>query len=72
MAAAQVRTLTYAKIARNPPPRIRVRASLACVAEFHSRAASMPAITPPPIIVQVHHDPPVLTGGDAVDLTMWF
>ena len=35
--------------------RFRVRASLARVAEFHSHAASMPAITPPPIIVQVHH-----------------
>ena len=51
--------------------RFRVRASLARVAEFHSHAASMPAITPPPIIVQVHHAPPILANGDEMDFTMW-
>ncbi len=34
--------------------RFRVRAPLAAVADFHSQAASMPAITPPPMIVRVH------------------
>ena len=34
--------------------RFRVKAPLAAVADFHSRAASMPAITPPPIIVRMH------------------
>ena len=31
----------------------------------------MAAITPPPIIVQVHHAPPVLADGDEMDFTMW-
>ena len=35
----------------------RVKAPLAAVAEFHSRSASMPAITPPPMIVRVHAAP---------------
>jgi ligand-binding SRPBCC domain-containing protein len=51
--------------------RFRVRASLAAVVGFHSRAASMPAITPPPIIVRVHGAPPVLGDGDVMDFTMW-
>jgi ligand-binding SRPBCC domain-containing protein len=51
--------------------RFRVQASPARVAEFHSRAASMPAITPPPIIVRLHHAPVVLANGDEMDFTMW-
>ena len=51
--------------------RFRVRSSLADVAEFHSRAASMPAITPPPIIVKVHHALPILANGDSMDFTLW-
>jgi ligand-binding SRPBCC domain-containing protein len=51
--------------------RFRVRAPLAAVAAFHSRASSMPAITPPPIIVQVHRAPAVLGEGDEMDFTMW-
>jgi hypothetical protein len=31
----------------------------------------MAAITPPPIIVKVHHAPPVLADGDEMDFTMW-
>ena len=49
----------------------RVKASLADVAEFHSRAASMPAITPPPMIVQVHRAPARLGSGDEMDFTLW-
>jgi ligand-binding SRPBCC domain-containing protein len=51
--------------------RFRVRAPLAAVADFHSRAASMPAITPPPIIVHLHHAPALLGEGDEMDFTMW-
>jgi ligand-binding SRPBCC domain-containing protein len=51
--------------------RFHVRASLAEVAEFHGRSASMAAITPPPIIVWLHHAPAVLAEGDEMDFTMW-
>jgi ligand-binding SRPBCC domain-containing protein len=51
--------------------RFRVKASVQKVAEFHSRAASMAAITPPPIIVKIHHAPEVLTDGDRMAFTMW-
>ena len=51
--------------------RFRVRAPLAVIADFHSRTASMPAITPPPIIVRLHGAPPVLGEGDEMDFTMW-
>jgi len=51
--------------------RFRVRASLAAVAEFHSRSAAMPAITPPPIIVRVHRAPSRMTSGDEMDFTLW-
>jgi ligand-binding SRPBCC domain-containing protein len=51
--------------------RFRVRAPLAVVADFLSRAASMPAITPPPIFVRVHRAPAVLSDGDEMDFTMW-
>jgi ligand-binding SRPBCC domain-containing protein len=51
--------------------RFRVRASLAVVADFHRRAASMPAITPPPIFVRVHRAPAILVDGDEMDFTMW-
>jgi ligand-binding SRPBCC domain-containing protein len=51
--------------------RFRVDAPLADVAEFHSNSASMAAITPPPIIVQVHQAPVVLQDGDEMDFTLW-
>jgi ligand-binding SRPBCC domain-containing protein len=51
--------------------RFLVRASLARVTEFHSRAASMAAITPPPIIIRVKQAPEILTEGDEMDFTMW-
>jgi ligand-binding SRPBCC domain-containing protein len=49
----------------------RVPASVERVAEFHANSASMAAITPPPIIVKVHHAPPILADGDEMDFTMW-
>ena len=51
--------------------RFRVAAALPAVAEFHSRSASMPAITPPPMIVRVHAAPAVLAEGDTMDFTLW-
>jgi ligand-binding SRPBCC domain-containing protein len=49
----------------------RVKAPLAAVAEFHSRSASMPAITPPPMIVRVHAAPAQLASDDVMDFTLW-
>lgn len=51
--------------------RFTVRAALAEVAAFHSRAASMAAITPPPIVVRVHRAPETLGEGDEMDFTLW-
>lgn len=49
----------------------RVNVPQAAVAEFHSRSASMGAITPPPIIVRVHAAPERLSSGDTMDFTLW-
>lgn len=49
----------------------RVKAPPAAVADFHSRSASMAAITPPPMIVRVHRAPERLSGGDEMDFTLW-
>ena len=49
----------------------RVKAPQAAIAEFHSRSASMPAITPPPMIVRVHAAPARLASGDEMDFTLW-
>jgi ligand-binding SRPBCC domain-containing protein len=51
--------------------RFRVRAPLKAVAEFHSRAASMAAITPPPVIVRLHSAPDVLGSGGEMAFTLW-
>lgn len=51
--------------------RFQVSSPLERVVEFHSRSASMAAITPPPIIIRVQHAPPVLRNGDEMDFTMW-
>lgn len=51
--------------------RFTVNAPLGRVAEFHSRSASMGAITPPPVLVRIHSAPAVLAEGDAMDFTMW-
>lgn len=49
----------------------RVYAPQAAVADFHSRSASMGAITPPPMIVRVHAAPERLGSGDVMDFTLW-
>ena len=51
--------------------RFRLQAPLERVAEFHSRSASMAAITPPPILVRLQHAPAVLNEGDEMDFTLW-
>ena len=51
--------------------KFRVNAPLATVAKFHSQSDSMGAITPPPIIAQVHQAPDNLTEGDEMDFTLW-
>lgn len=51
--------------------RFRVQAPLQAVAEFHSHPDAMSAITPPPIVVQVHQAPPRVADGQAMDFTMW-
>lgn len=50
--------------------KFRVRSPINQVAEFHSRAASMPAITPPPMVVKLHDVPEILTEGDEMDFTL--
>jgi ligand-binding SRPBCC domain-containing protein len=51
--------------------RLRVKASRSEVAAYHSRAASMPAITPPSMIVRMHRVPVVLGAGDEMGLRRW-
>jgi ligand-binding SRPBCC domain-containing protein len=51
--------------------RFQVSSPVERVAEFHSRSASMAAITPPPMIIRMQHAPPVLRDGDEMDFTMW-
>lgn len=41
------------------------------VRNFHARAASMAAITPPPIVVQMHSAPEMLSEGDEMRFTLW-
>ena len=48
-----------------------VSAPLVQVAQFHRYASSMKAITPPPIVVQLHHAPPELGEGDEMSFTLW-
>jgi len=50
--------------------RFLVNASLARVIDFHSRAASMPAITPPPLTVQLFDTPEILSEGDTVNFSL--
>ncbi len=51
--------------------RFIVNAPLAAVSDFHSRNASMRAITPPPIIVQLHDAPETVSEGSTMDFTLW-
>ncbi len=48
----------------------QVRAPLRAVADFHVRAASLGAITPPSIQVQLHNVPEVLGEGDRMEFTL--
>lgn len=50
--------------------RFQVSAPLTCVSNFHSQAASMPTITPPPLSVRLHHAPDVLSEGDEMDFSL--
>ncbi|NTW43841.1 MAG: hypothetical protein HGB14_05265 [Anaerolineaceae bacterium] len=50
--------------------KFRVHSSLSQVVDFHSRAASMPAITPPPMVVKLHNVPAILKEGDEMDFTL--
>lgn len=52
--------------------RFLVRAALERVAHFHAQSDSMRAITPPPIIVQMHAAPPELSEGDEMEFSLWF
>ena len=51
--------------------RYKLNAPLTQAAEFHRQAASMAAITPPPIIVRMHQSPAILEEGDEMDFTLW-
>jgi ligand-binding SRPBCC domain-containing protein len=51
--------------------RFQVNASIEQVAAFHRHSASMGAITPPPIQVQIHAAPNLLNQGDEMDFTLW-
>jgi ligand-binding SRPBCC domain-containing protein len=52
--------------------RFRVDAPQQVVAEFHRRATTLKAITPPPIFMQFHTPPPDPLGeGDSFTFTMW-
>jgi ligand-binding SRPBCC domain-containing protein len=49
----------------------RVHATLAQVADFHTQATSLGAITPPLIPMRLHRAPQCLGEGDEMDFTMW-
>jgi ligand-binding SRPBCC domain-containing protein len=49
----------------------RVPVSQGGVAQFHRRAESLSAITPPPLVVQVHRAPETMSNGDEMEFTMW-
>jgi ligand-binding SRPBCC domain-containing protein len=50
--------------------RFKVKAPLSEVAEFHQKSASMVAVTPPPIRVQMHQSPETLTNGSEMAFTL--
>ena len=51
--------------------RFRVDAPVAAVADFHAQAASMGAITPPPVVVRIQRAPAHLNEGDEMEFTLW-
>jgi len=50
--------------------RFQVKAPLSEVVSFHRLAGSMSAITPPPLRVQIHDAPAILSAGDAMDFSL--
>lgn len=48
-----------------------VEAPIGQVAGFHSRSASMAAITPPPLVVRMHEAPETMSSGDEMSFTLW-
>ena len=48
-----------------------VAAPRARVAQFHREARSLPAITPPPMLVRIQKCPAVLSSGDEMRFTLW-
>ena len=51
--------------------RFRVKAPLFHVVAFHGQSASMGAITPPPIRVELRRAPVTLSSGSEMDFTLW-
>jgi ligand-binding SRPBCC domain-containing protein len=51
--------------------RFTVKAPVEAVAEFHRHANALKAITPPPIIMQLHSVPQSLAEGDRMAFTLW-
>lgn len=51
--------------------RFLVDAPQAQVSNFHAASTSMAAITPPPVVAQVHRAPARLLEGDEMDFTLW-
>ncbi len=49
----------------------QVHASLADVEGFHTSAASLKAITPPLIPMQLHHAPEQMGESDEMECAMW-
>ncbi|MGD8625294.1 MAG: SRPBCC family protein [Anaerolineae bacterium] len=49
----------------------RVRAPREQVADFHTRASSLGAITPPLVPMQLHRAPEQMGEGDEMEFTMW-
>jgi ligand-binding SRPBCC domain-containing protein len=52
--------------------RFAVEAPLADVVAFHRQSASMGAITPPPLVVQIQAAPAQLRDQDQMAFTLWF
>lgn len=51
--------------------RFRVKAPLQAVADFHFSAASLKAITAPPLVMRIHAAPTRVAEGDQTDFTLW-
>lgn len=51
--------------------RFRVKAPLSSVVAFHQQPSSMAAITPPPMMAEIHHAPESLANGGEVKFSLW-